>query len=87
MLNKNLISEKVNTIIKDNIDKRENVNLKKTFEDIGIGSLSFVKIMVEIEILFRIEISNEYYIANYKNIGEFIDKIADYLLRGEDHGN
>ncbi len=87
MLNNNLIREKIYTIMKDNVDKRENINLEGTFEDIGVGSLRFVKIMVELEIQFEVEIDDKYYTGEYKNIGEFIDKITDYLSGGDSYGN
>ncbi|GMQ56217.1 hypothetical protein AN1V17_06100 [Vallitalea sediminicola] len=87
MLNNNSIREKIDTIIKDNVDKREHINLEGTFEDIGVSSLCFVRIMVEIEIQFEVEIDDKYYTAEFKNIGEFMDKIIDYLSGGDSHGN
>lgn len=79
MLNNNSIREKIYTIIKDKVDKNENINLEGSFEDIGIGSLCFVKIMIEIEIQLEIEINDKYYTGEYKNIRDFIDKITNYL--------
>lgn len=87
MLNNKSIREKIDAIIKDNVDKREHINLEGTFKDIGVSSLGFVRIMVEIEIQFEVEINDRYYTAEYKNIEEFMDKITDYLSGGDSYGN
>lgn len=87
MLKNNSIREKIYTIIKDKVDKHENINLEGSFEDIGIGSLCFVKIMIEIEIQLEVEIDDKYYTGEYKNIREFIDKITDHLSGEASYGN
>lgn len=86
MLN-NTIKEKIGFIIKDNLDKSQNINLEETFEDIGIGSLVFIKIMIEIEIRFKVEIDDKYYAGGYKSIGEFIDSITEFLSGGDSYGD
>lgn len=78
----NSIRETLYTIIKDNTPKRENIDLKGTFTEIGVGSLSFVKIMVEIELQFGVELEDKYYTGDYENIGAFIDIITNYLSGG-----
>ncbi len=87
MLNNTSIREKIYNIIKDNVDKRENIILEGPFEDIGVGSLSFVKIMVELEIQFEVEIEDKYYTGEYENIRDFIDKITDYFSGRDSYGN
>lgn len=81
------MKEKIYTIIKDNVDKREPINLEGTFEDIGVGSLGLVKMLVEIEIQFEIEIDDTYYTGEYEHIGDFINKITDYLSSRGSYGN
>ena len=88
MLINHSISKNIYTIIQGHVDKREHIDLEGAFEDIGVGSLHFVKIMVEIEIQYEVEIDNKYYTDEYKNIGDFINKITDYLSAdGEYYGN
>lgn len=87
MKNNNSIREKVYAVIAENADKSEKINLDEAFEAIGIGSLCFVKIMVELENQFLVEINDEYYTNEYKSIGEFIDKITNYLADGIYYGN
>lgn len=82
MLEDNEIREKVKSIISSFVKEGECVNKQGTFEENGIGSLNFVKIMVEIEIQFKIEIDDGYYTWEYKSIKEFTDKITDYLSGG-----
>ena len=84
MLNKNTISDKIKAVIANNVDKNENIDLKKTFQELGVGSLTFVKILVEIEIQFSIEIDDCYYTTEYHDIDEFVNKITICLL-GEKH--
>jgi len=80
MFNGNPIKEKIYNIIKSNIDESEHIDLEGNFEDIGIGSISFIKIMVEIEVHYDIEIEEMYFInVEYRNIENFIDKIAIYV--------
>lgn len=87
MTNNDLIREKIYAIIKNNVDKREQINLEATFEEIGVGSLGFVKILVDIEVQFEDEIDDDYYTGQYNSIGEFIDDITAYFSGGHDYVN
>jgi len=80
MFNDNPVKEKIYSIIKGNIDESENIDLEGNFENVGIGSISFIKIMVEIEVYYDIEIEEMYFInVEYRNIGNFIDRMALYI--------
>jgi len=82
MFNNDPIKEKIYDIIKSNIDERERIDLDGNFEAIGIGSISFIKIMVEIEVFYDIEIEEIYFInREYRNIGDFIDQISIYVKK------
>lgn len=80
MLFDDSVKETIYHIIKDNMDVHEQINLEVSFEDIGIGSISFIKIMAMIEIYYDFEIEEKYYInVQYKNVRDFIDKISERI--------
>lgn len=81
----NEISEKLISIVCSFLKEEDILEENQTFEENGIGSLVFVKIMVEIEIQFNIELDDRYYTSEYKNIKEFLDKLTKHLLGGDEN--
>lgn len=80
MFSENLIKENIYCIIKNNIEENERIDLNGRFEDIGIGSISIIKIMVEIEEYYDIEIEEKYFTDEDRgNIGVFIDRMSEYV--------
>lgn len=80
MFSDNPVKEKIYCIIQNNIDENERIDLNGSFEDIGIGSISLIKIMVGIEDYYDIEIEEKYFIdEEYGNIDSFIEKMAEYV--------
>lgn len=78
MTYKDPIKEKIYYIILDNMEENEFLDLKMHFEDVGIGSILFIKIMAFIEIYYDIEIEECYFVdVEYKNIEDFIEKMAE----------
>jgi len=74
------VKEQIYCIIKSNISENERIALNERFEDIGVGSISLIKIMVGIEDHYDIEIEEKYIIGEgYGNIGNFIDKMAAHV--------
>jgi len=87
MLNREKISEKIKAIIANNLDENEHIDFKKNFEDLGVGSLMLVKIMVELEIEFDMEFDDNYYTFEYHDISEFVNKITVALLGENGYDN
>ena len=78
----NRIKDQIYNIIEENTGKDESIDLKETFEDIGIGSVTFIKIMVEIEMYYDIELDENYYINdNYANIESFINTLSECISK------
>lgn len=49
-------------------------------EEFGIDSINFIKIIIEIERIFDIEIEDDYItMGNIKSVGDFADIIYEYL--------
>ena len=80
MFSDNPVKEKIYSIIKNTAAENEYIDLTGSFEDIGIGSIDIIKIMVGIEEHYFIEIEEKYYInEEYENIECFINKMAEYV--------
>lgn len=80
MLFENLVKEKIYFIIKSYVEESESIDLNARFEDIGIGSISLIKIMVEIEEYYDIEIEEKYFTdEDCGNVDVFINKMSEYV--------
>ena len=81
MNNKDKIMEKIVHIIEQNCKENEHINFEKSFEQNGIGSLTFIKILVEIEEIYDIEIEERYYLnTEYTNLQNFVRKLTSYVV-------
>lgn len=82
MLLDNPVKKKIFSIIKENTSENEFINMDGRFEDIGIGSFEFIKIMISIEDHYDIEFEEAYFFyTEYGSIRDFICKTADYAYR------
>ena len=73
MHNKDKIMEKIVHIIEQNCKENEHINFEKSFEQNGIGSLTFIKILVEIEEIYYLN-------TEYTNLQNFVRKLTSYVV-------
>ncbi len=77
MCNKTEIVEQIATIIETNIDFIHNIGMNDDLEELGINSLSFIRIVVEIEEKFNLEFEDGD--LSYEKFST-IEDIANYII-------
>ena len=86
MLLDNPVKKKIISVIKENASVNEYIDMDRRFEDIGIGSFEFIRIMVMIEEHYDIEFEEAYFFfLEYGSIGDFICKTASYVYMMATH--
>lgn len=60
----------------------DNIGLDNTFKEIGVESINFITIIVEIEDDFGIEFDDENMISsNYQTVGDFVNYVKSKIAK------
>ena len=80
MFMNNTISHRIFSITTNYIDKNKIVDIARNFQSFDINDLDLLKIMLEIEAVFNVDIEKMYFSLNeYSSLRNFIEKMTTYI--------
>ncbi|MCC9294482.1 acyl carrier protein [Clostridium sp. MT-14] len=75
-----MIIQRIEKIIADQLELGEkNIDVKTSFEDLGIDSLELFQIIIEVEEEFQVEIED---VEDIKTIGDLVEIVKDKIRTG-----
>ncbi|CAB1255034.1 acyl carrier protein [Clostridium sp. HV4-5-A1G] len=75
-----MIIQRIEKIIADQLELgEENIDVKTSFEDLGIDSLELFQIIIEVEEEFQVEIED---VEDIKTIGDLVEIVKDKIRTG-----